>query len=86
MWLFVLVRTHTKVLNSFSCVPLAAEQHGVGTGRRTKSELIEGKRFPTGLQDAFLSTLGEPKGSDGELWYLQYTDVICDGANLNDCF
>ena len=70
MWLFVLVRTHAKVFTSFSCVPLAAEQHGVGTGWRTKSELIEGKRFPTGLQDAFLGTLSEAKGSNTELWYL----------------
>jgi hypothetical protein len=82
----VLVRTHAKVFDSFSCVPLAAEQHGVRTGWRTKSELIEGKHFPTGLQDAFPGTLCEAKGSDRELWDLLLTDVICDGANLNDYF
>ena len=82
----MLVGTHAKVLNSFPRVPLAAEQHGVGTGWRTKSELIEGKRFASGLQDAFLSALGKAKGSNTELGDLQQADVICDGANLNDCF
>lgn len=82
----MLVGTHAKVLNSFPRVPLAAEQHGVGTGWRTKSELIEGKRFASGLQDAFLSALGKAKGSNTELGDFQQADVICDGANLNDCF
>ena len=80
----MLVGTHAKVLNSFPRVPLAAEQYGVGTGWRTKSELIESKRFSTGLQDAFPGTLGKAKSSNRELWDLLKADVICDGANLND--
>jgi len=80
----VLVGTHAKVLNSFPRVPLPAEQYGVGTSWRTKSELVESKHFSTGLQDAFLGTLGKAKGSNRELWDLQKADVICDGADLND--
>ena len=80
----MLVGTHAKVLNSFPRIPLPAKQDGVGTSWRTKSELVESKHFSTGLQDAFLGTLGKAKGSNRELRDLQKADVICDGANLND--
>ena len=82
----MLVRTHAKVLNSLPRVPLTAEQYSVGASWGTKCELIEGKRFTTSLQDAFLGTLGEAKGSNTEFWDLQQADVICDGANLNNGF
>jgi hypothetical protein len=84
IWFLVLVGTHSKVLDSFSRVPLPAEQYGVGTSWRTKSELVKSKHFSTSLQDSFLGTLGKAKGSNRELWDLQKADVICDGADLND--
>lgn len=82
----MLVRTHAEVLNSFPRIPLASEQHSVGTSWATKGELVESKRFSTGLQDTFLGTLGKAKGSDRELGDFQQADVICDGADLNDGF
>jgi hypothetical protein len=82
----MLVGTHTKVLNSFPRIPLAAEQHRVGTSWATKGELVESEGFSTSLQDTFLGTLGKAKGSNRELGDFQQADVICDGADLNDDF
>jgi hypothetical protein len=48
--------------------------------------LVEGKSFTTSLQDTFLGTLGEAKGSNREFGDLQQADVICDGADLNNGF
>jgi len=71
IWFLVLVGTHAKVLTGFPRVPLPAEQHGVGTSWGTKSELVEGKRFSTGLQDTLLGTLGKAKGSNRQFGNLQ---------------
>ena len=82
----MLVRTHAKVLNSLARVPLTAEQYSVGASWGTESELVEGKRFTTSLQDTFLGTFGKAKGSNREFGDFQQADVICDGADLNNGF
>jgi hypothetical protein len=74
------------MLNSLPRVSPTAEQYSVGASWGTKSELVEGKRFATSLQDTFLGTLGKTKGSNREFGDLRQADVICDGADLNNGF
>lgn len=84
--LFVLMGTHTKVLNSLARVALAAKQDGVGTSGRTERKLVQGKGFTTSRKDARLSRSGEAQCSNAELGNFQETHVVGDGANCYDNF
>ena len=64
MGFLVFVRAHTEVLASLPGIPLAAKKYSIGTGWRTKSELIEGKGLAASLQDALLGAFCEAKGSN----------------------
>jgi len=82
----VLVRTHAKVFDSLTRVPLSPQQDSVGSSRCTQSELVEGKNLTTGLEDAVLGRLGESQSGDGEFGNLEETDVIGDGPDIDDGF
>jgi hypothetical protein len=82
--LLVLVRAHTKVLDSLTSVLGTAKDDGVGTSGGTESKLIEGKNLTTSLQDASSSTLGETESSNRELGDFQKTGVISNGTNDNN--
>ena len=86
MWLLVLVRTHTEVLDGFPGVPLATEQDGVGSSGCPKSELIESQGLATSLENTLLGRLSEAKGCDGQLGDLKQADVIGDSSNDDDGF
>ena len=62
--LLVLVGTHAKVLDSLTGVPLASQEDGVGTGRRTECELVQGQCLATGLDNAVLGSAGEAQCSN----------------------
>jgi hypothetical protein len=79
--LLVLVGTHAKVLDGFTSVDGTTEKDGVGSSGSTKSKLIKGEDFTAGLKDASLGSLGETKGSDGELGNLQHARIVSDGTN-----
>ena len=60
----MLVRTHTKVLDGLTGVPLGPQEHRVGTGGRTECELVQGQCLATGLDNAVLGSAGEAQCSD----------------------
>jgi hypothetical protein len=63
-----------------------SQKDGVGAGRCTQSELVEGESLTTSSENALLGTTGESKGGNGKLGDFGQTDVISDGADLNDDF
>jgi len=86
MRFLVFVGAHTKVLNSLTGIPLAAEKYSIGTGWRAESKLIEGKGLAASLQDALLGTFCEAKGSNRQLGNFDQPDIIRNSANLDHDF
>ena len=84
VWLLVLVGAHAEVLDGLPCVPLAAEQDGVGAGRCPDRELVKGQDLASSLEDALLGGDREAEGGNGELGDLEQTDIVGDGADDDD--
>lgn len=82
----MLVWAHTKVFHCLTRCPEAAEQNGVRTGRGAEGELVEGDSFTAGSDNSLLGSAGEAQSGDGEFGNLRETNVISDGADLNDDF
>lgn len=86
VWLLVLVRAHTEVLDRFTSVPLATEEDSVGTSWCTGCKLVKGQDLTAGVEDALLRRTGKPKGSNRELRDIVETDIIGDGTDSDNDF
>ena len=73
--------TKAEVLDSLTGVLGATEEDDVGASWGTESELVEGDALTTGLLDAGTSGCGELESADAQLWDLEQTVVIGDGAD-----
>jgi len=83
---FVFVRAHAKVLGSFPGGPPSSEKDGIATGGGSQSQLVQSNGFATSGDDPFLGTPGESQSSDCHLGDRGETNIVGDGANLNDNF
>lgn len=72
------------MLDGLTVVPLTTEEDGVGAGRGTESELVEGEALAACSSDTLASGSRETESSDGELGHLGETLVIKDGADSHD--
>ena len=86
VWLLVLVRAHTEVLDSLTGVLLATEKDGVRAGRGTERKLVEREDLTASIKDALLRAASEAEGDDAQLRYGLQADVVRDGADNNDGF
>lgn len=62
-------------------VALALHQHGVASGRRQQSQLIEGEDLTASLQDAFAGALGHTQSTDAQFRDVQQTQVVGHSAD-----
>ena len=70
-----------EVLEGLASGATAAEEHGVGPGGVTDSELIEGEALAAGLLDASAGSLGEAEGADGHLGDVEDAGIINNSAD-----
>lgn len=78
------MRAHAEVLDGLTAVPLPSQQDGVGTGRRTESELIKSDSLTTRLENALLGGTGEAKGGNGQLGDFQEANIVGNSSNDYD--
>jgi len=71
----------TKVLDGLSDVPLSSEEDGVGSGRGSDGELVEGQGLTAGGNNSLSGRGGEFEGGDRELGDLGKSLVVEDGAD-----
>lgn len=74
------------MLVGFPRVLHTPQQDCVGTGGRTECKLIESQDLAASVQDALLRCLCEAESSDSEFRDHGLSDVIGDGANLDNDF
>ena len=80
----VLVRTHAKVFDCFTGIPLPSEKHRVGSGRRAQGKLVQSNGLSTSPEDTLFRCLSEAKSRHGQLWDFNKANVIGDSSNGDD--
>lgn len=78
------VGAEAEVLNALTGVLWSAEEEGVGTGRGTHGELIEGQALAASLLNARAGSRSEAKRGDGELGHLKEAVVVGYGTDQDD--
>lgn len=80
----VTVRAHAEMFDGFSSVFGTTEQEGVGSSGGTKSELVQGENFTTGLFDASTGGSSETEGGNREFGDGQHAVVVGDSSDNDD--
>jgi hypothetical protein len=78
------MRTHAKVFDGLTGVPLAPQEQSVRPSGRPKRELVQGQNFTTSVHNPLLCTASEFEGGDGEFRKSSEADVVGDSANGDD--
>jgi len=84
IWLLVLMRAETEMLDSLSRVLRSTQQQHIATGRSLHCQLIHCQALAASLLNACACGSSEAKGCDMELWDIEEAVVVCDGADNAD--
>ena len=71
----------SEVSHGLASVAVALQQHGVGSGRSTQSQLVQSDALASGLQDASTSGLGEAQSAHLQGGHLGHANIVGDGSH-----
>ena len=76
-------RCFTHMSASLTCISSSLHQQRVLASWCFQRKLVERQDLAASLQHADTSALCESESTDGQLWYVEESDVVGDGTNNN---